>query len=65
MSTHLRHKSNNRSKQLLYQCPNQQTNGLTRAPFRSMDDDSKAAASPKRPLPAWMVTHENCFLGSL
>lgn len=44
---------------------NQQTNGPTGAPFRSMDDDPKAAASPKHPLPAWMVTHENCFLGSL
>lgn len=30
-----------------------------------MDDVSKAAASPKRPLPAWMVTQENCFLEPL
>lgn len=65
MSTHLRHKSSNRSKQWLYQHPNQQTNGFTGVPFRSMDDVSKAAASPKRPLPAWMVTQENCFLEPL
>lgn len=58
MSPHLRHKSINRSKQWLYQRPNQQTNGLSGVPFRSMDNDSKAAASPKHPLPAWMVTHE-------